>query len=73
MPHHLIERVDPVRLLVRKGFVPNMRTDALVFATQKLAALLFNEMKNSSGGPMLPALRQVCPRAHLTCCGTNAP
>ena len=58
LPSDSLVRLDGCRLLIKQGFVPNMRTDGLVFATKELTQLLLHEMRHS-GGSMQPALKQV--------------
>lgn len=54
------ERLDDNRLLIKEGFVENMKTDAIVFANNALLPQLMDEMKlgNRRGG-FIPALRQL--------------
>ncbi len=54
-----IEKVDSVTYRIKKGFVPNMRTEAYFFVNDDLKEMVFEELKaerpHGSGG-FLPAV-----------------
>eukprot|EP01006_Ploeotia_vitrea_P029247 TRINITY_DN61823_c0_g4_i1.p1 TRINITY_DN61823_c0_g4~~TRINITY_DN61823_c0_g4_i1.p1 ORF type:complete len:690 (-),score=128.10 TRINITY_DN61823_c0_g4_i1:56-2125(-) len=55
--HPKLQRIDNVRVLVKKGFVPNMLSEGLVYATPELMQLLLDEM--NSRGSFSPSLNQI--------------
>ncbi|KAL0220997.1 hypothetical protein RCL1_000851 [Eukaryota sp. TZLM3-RCL] len=64
----LIEKVSPYEYVVRKGFVPNMYSDARFYVNDALKEGIFEELSHqqeASGGGFLPAVQQLANVASL--------
>jgi tRNA-splicing ligase RtcB (3'-phosphate/5'-hydroxy nucleic acid ligase) len=62
-----IEEIDPNTIRIKKGFVPNMRVEGMIFVDASLKELLFEELKHFHNNPsgFLPALFQIANVASL--------
>uniref|UniRef100_A0A6B2L2K6 RNA-splicing ligase RtcB homolog n=1 Tax=Arcella intermedia TaxID=1963864 RepID=A0A6B2L2K6_9EUKA len=64
-----IEKVDEVTYRIKKGFVPNMRTEGVFYVNEDLKELVFEELEHSKGqkgvGGFLPAVQQIANVASL--------
>eukprot|EP00915_Cephaloidophora_sp_WS-2016_P005506 GHVH01007328.1.p1 GENE.GHVH01007328.1~~GHVH01007328.1.p1 ORF type:complete len:356 (+),score=42.89 GHVH01007328.1:33-1100(+) len=64
-PHPLVRRLDDNSWKIGKGFVPNMRVEAVFYVNDSLKSLVFDELKtyrtntNKQTGGFLPALHQL--------------
>jgi tRNA-splicing ligase RtcB (3'-phosphate/5'-hydroxy nucleic acid ligase) len=45
---NFIEKINEVKYRIRKGFVPNMKTDGVVYVNSNLKQLLFDELEHYS-------------------------
>ncbi|KYR01965.1 UPF0027 family protein [Tieghemostelium lacteum] len=64
-----IEKIDSVRYRIKKGFVPNMKVDGMIYVNDHIKSLVFEELeqystKGGTGG-FLPAVKQIANVASL--------
>ncbi|XP_053993576.1 uncharacterized protein LOC128884304 [Hylaeus volcanicus] len=45
---HFIEKINEIKYRIRKGFVPNMKTDGIVYVNSNLKQLLIDELEHYS-------------------------
>lgn len=59
------EQIDDNRWRVNKGFVENMRTDAIFYANEALAEVILEEIHDSTSSGFIPAVKQLANVAGL--------
>ena len=58
-----IERIDPYRFRIKRGFVPNMNVECRFYVNDLLSQLMFEELEQHTSakgvGGFLPAVKQL--------------
>eukprot|EP01133_Synstelium_polycarpum_P007055 gene7055-8206_t len=63
-----IERIDSVRYRIKKGFVPNMKVDGMIYVNDSIKNLVFEELQHActqGSAGFLPAVKQIANVASL--------